>query len=122
MRLAEKKKPIKVGLVRGRHELPTDTYIFGEIEDVFDFDGMYETAAAFIQQNIGVTKKAGRAINSASYTDDEVYRGDRELVVYVTGLTAALAAVIAACAAWGVPLTLMHHDRETGDYRPQTIF
>ena len=122
MRLAEKKQPIKVGLVRGRHELPTDTYIFDEIEDVFDFDGMYETAVVFIQQNIGVTKKAGRAINSASYTDDEVYRGDRELVVYVTGLTAALAAVIAACAAWGVQLTLMHYDRETGDYRPQPIF
>lgn len=121
MRLAEKKQPIKAGLVRGRHELPTDTYIFDEIEDVFDFDAMYDTAADFILQSVGVTKKAGRAINSASYTDGEVYRGDRELVVYVTGLTAALAAVISACAAWGVQLTLMHYDREMGDYRPQPI-
>lgn len=122
MRLAEKKQPIKVGLVRGRHELPTDTYIFEDVDDIFDVDAMYETASAFILKNIGVTKKAGRAINAASYTDDEVYRGDRELVVYVTGLSAALAAVIAACAAYGVPLVLMHYDRDTDDYRPQTIF
>ena len=122
MRLAEKKQPIKVGLVRGRHELPTDTYIFDEVADIFDVDAMYETASAFILKNIGVTKKAGRAINAASYTDDEVYRGDRELVVYVTGLSSAMAAVISACAAWGVQLTLMHYDRDTCDYRPQPIF
>ena len=122
MRLAEKKQPIKAGLVRGRHELPVDTYIFDEIADVFDFDGMYDKAAAFISDEVGVSRVAGRAINAASYTDDEIYWGDSVLIVYVTGLTAALAAVIAACAAYGVPLVLMHYDRDTDDYRPQTIF
>ena len=113
---------IKVGLVRDRHELPVDTYIFDEIADVFDFDSMYDKAAAFISDEVGVSRVAGRAINAASYTDDEIYRGDSVLVVYVTGLSAALAAVIAACAAYGVSLVLMHYDRETSDYRPQTIF
>lgn len=113
---------IRVGLVRGRHELPVDMYIFDDIADVFDFDGMYETAEAFILQSVGVHRVTGRGINSASYMDDEVYWGDSVLVVYVTGLTAALAAVIAACASYGVALVLMHYDRDTDDYQPQTIF
>jgi hypothetical protein len=42
--------------------------------------------------------------------------------VYVTGLSAALAAVIRGCAYNGVPLTLMHYDRDTGEYAEQVIF
>lgn len=43
------------------------------------------------------------------------------LTVYVTGLTVALVAVINACHRLGVHLTLMHFDRETGNYRPQFV-
>ena len=92
---------VKVGLVKGRHEMPVKGYLFkGEI-DPMDFAGMYLRVAAYLACHIDV---------------------DQRLVVYVTGLTAATAAVIKACAERGVPLTLMHYNRETGSYVPQQIF
>lgn len=43
------------------------------------------------------------------------------LKVYVTGLTAAVAELIAVCAENGISLTLMHYDRENESYVPQYV-
>lgn len=48
-------------------------------------------------------------------------RGAEAVVVYVTGLTVATTAVIRACYTLGIPLTLRHFDRSTGEYFPQPI-
>lgn len=48
-------------------------------------------------------------------------RGADAVVVYVTGLTVATAAVIRACYTLCIPLTLRHFDRSTGEYFPQPI-
>lgn len=47
--------------------------------------------------------------------------GVEYLTVYVTGLSAALVAVINACHVLGVHLSLMHYDLEKGKYFPQPI-
>lgn len=44
-----------------------------------------------------------------------------ELTVYVTGLTAAMLAVVDVCEARAIDLTAMHYDRETGNYYPQQV-
>lgn len=89
-----------VGLVRGRHEMPVTAYIFENVENVLDFAFLRKGAQEFVA---GIPADAG-------------------LELYVTGLTAATAEVIRACAMAGVALTLRHFDRETGLYVPQEIF
>lgn len=39
-----KYKDINLGLVRGRHELPVDDYIFDQIDNVLDFENLEKTA------------------------------------------------------------------------------
>ena len=109
-------------LIKGRHYMPTEKYIYEVIDDVKDYRAMEVGARGWLIENIGISTELGRPINTASYTDDAVYVGKERLYLYVTGLSAALAAVIKACAELGVSLTLLHYDRETGEYTKQHVF
>ena len=115
-------KEIKVGLIKGRHEMPVDNYIFDEINDVLDFDSMNKQIVNFINDNINVYAAYGCGINQIGYEDVEVLTADTKLIVYVTGLTSVTAELIKVCALKGIHLTLMHYDRDTNDYLPQVIF
>ena len=115
-------KEIKVGLIKGRHEMPVDNYIFDEITDVLDFDTMNKQIINFINNNINIYTAYGCGINQIGYEDVEVLTADTKLIVYVTGLTSVTAELIKVCALKGISLTLMHYDRESGDYLPQVIF
>ena len=115
-------KEIKVGLIKGRHEMPVSNYIFDEINDVLDFDSMNKQIVNFINDNINVYAAYGCGINQIGYEDVEVLTADTKLIVYVTGLTSVTAELIKVCALKGISLTLMHYDRDTGDYLPQVIF
>ena len=115
-------KEIKVGLIKGRHEMPVDNYIFNEISNVLDFQGMRKHIINFINNNIKVYSVYGCGINQIGYEDIEVLTSDTRLVVYVTGLTAVTAELISVCATKGIKLTLMHYDRENNIYIPQIIF
>ena len=113
---------IIVGLCESRHPLPVEEYIFPESVNPIDFDGMYKTVEEFLLTRVGIRQGFSSPLNSNDYTDIRCFLGERRLVGYVTGLTAATAAVIRACAYNGVELTLMHYDRESGQYVPQRIF
>lgn len=113
---------VVVGLCAGRHPMPVTEFIYTEAVNPLDFDGLREIAANFIIDRVGVESVYAQPINGNDYTDTACFRGCRDLVVYVTGLTAATAAVIAACAESGVHLTLMHYDCEGKKYLPQKIF
>lgn len=113
---------LRVGLVSGRHEMPVSEYIFDKIDNVFDFDMMAVKIEDFIMENIGIQRVHTFGINQLDRTEVAVAKGAKRLVLYVTGLTSVTAAVIACCATWGVPLSLMHYDRETDDYVEQVIF
>ena len=92
---------MKIGLVRGRHELPVKEYIFEEdIKDVRDMEAMYKVASEKLKS---LDKK--------------------EIVeVYVTGLTVALTTVIRYCYNNNLNLILWHYDREKEDYYAQVLF
>lgn len=114
---------VTVGLIRGRHEIPVDSYIFDDaISDVMDFKAICQHICKFIVDKVGIATCAGTGINQHDYTDIEVMCGQRRLVVYVTGLTTVTAELIKICAMNGIHLTLMHYNTATEEYIPQPIF
>ncbi len=118
---------IKVGLIAGRHALPVDEYIFNEeLSFPLDYKKLDETVMDFINEKIGIIETYGYALNYFPFWDgineSGIYRGCKNLIVYVTGLTPCTASLIKMCACNGVSLTLMHYDPTTGEYSPQVIF
>ena len=88
----------RMELCSGRHTIPdaVDGAIFSNCLNPLDVSGMEKEAESVVK------------------TTDA-------LILYVTGLSVALVAVINACRTCGVHLTLMHFDRESGTYYPQEV-
>lgn len=88
----------KMGLIRGRHEIPdVDDYVFDDtIADVTDLSAMESIIARKLD-------------------------GCETLDLYVTGLTVALVEVIKYCNRNSIYLTLWHYNAETGEYFPQKV-
>jgi len=108
-----KLEKLETGLIRGRHDMPVSSYIFDKVEDMFDYAEIRKHIEDFINAEVGV-----------KYAEDGIVytsRGLKHLVVYITGLTAVACELVDVCNAMGVPLTLMHYDRDTGNYRPQVL-
>ena len=96
-------KSINVGLVKGRHEMGdlVSDYIFkGPIEDPTDFGKMWLVADGFI---------------------GDLPMDVKEINLYVTGLTAALAEVIKVCRSYDIKLNLFHFDTKTNTYVKQEM-
>lgn len=117
-----KRETVTVGLIAGRHDLPVSEFIFDEIGNVLDFKAISDHISNFISTRVGVGSASGCGVNQRDYSDVELFAGTRDLVVYVTGLTAVSTALVAVCALNGVDLTLMHFDRNSGEYVPQPFF
>lgn len=118
---------IRVGLIRGRHALPVDEYIFNEeLNFPLDYKKLDETVMDFINENVGIRLTYGIGIDrEPDYGElvcDLIREGLKKLTVYVTGLTPCTASLIKVCARNGVALTLMHYDPTTQTYSPQVIF
>lgn len=113
---------IVCGMIKGRHKMPVETYIFNEaIENPHDYKGIHAHISAFIRDNIGVCAKYGEAVNSAG-EDSRVLCGEKELVVYVTGLTPVTVELVKICLYNGISLTLMNYDTSSGEYVPQFVY
>lgn len=104
---------ITVGLIKGRHEMPVNEYIFDEVKDMFDYDGISNHITRFISRKVHLACKQGGGIYS--------FKGEKALTVYVTGLTSVSCELVDVCNKLGVQLTLMHYDRDTGKYHPQRL-
>lgn len=112
---------ISVGLCEARHEMPVSEFVFGNSIDPTDFAGMSKTCMKWLEANCGIhVAYQGIALNALD--ESPIYTSDVHVNLYVTGLTAACAAFIQACAYNGVGLSLMHYDRESGDYIEQYMF
>lgn len=124
-----------MALCEGRHSIPdaVDGAIFpATIGDVTDVRGLEVAAEAAIARAALARYRAGESqyLPTAKYAQavEDMGRFPRVdvaptfgLVIYVTGLTVALVAVINACLRVGISVTLMHFNRETGDYYPQDV-
>lgn len=113
---------VVVGLCAGRHDMPVGEFIFSTEVDPTDFRAMSRTVDAFLDARVGThLSNYGTRFNDNEMSDIEVTTGNHPLIVYVTGLTACVAAVIRGCVYRGIELTLMHYDRTTGGYLPQAV-
>ena len=110
-----------VGLCAGRHDIPVEGYIFDMEINPTDTKAIEKVAFEWVEKNCTIIKRYGIGLNQADNEDVKIFTSDTELVLYVTGLTIALAAVVKACIVNGIPLTLMHYDRERGEYFEQII-
>ena len=99
MKYERRDEPMKrtFELCKGRHATPATEAIFPTEVDPTDFSGLNRIVAERIPSDT------------------------TELVVYVTGLTPAMLAVVHYCWQAGITLTAMHYDRATGEYYPQTV-
>lgn len=109
---------IKLGLTdRHADGMPAlDGFVFpSNIDDVTDVAAMDKMAADAILPLLDIkpTYRAGLAF--ADYTDVTFLTSDKGIDLYVTGLTSLTVAVIKLAANNGIPLTLWHFDRATGD-------
>lgn len=94
---------MKIGLIRGRHEIleVEGRYIFIEELDPTDVKGTEGKAYSVL----AAIKRIG----------------EKHIDLYVTGLTMALVSVMNAAKKHGMKITLYHFDRETGKYFPQEV-
>lgn len=88
---------MKIGLVKGRHEIEgVNEYIFEEeIEDIFNYDYKETIIISLVGHDV--------------------------VDLYVTGLTIALVEVIKYCIKNDVKLTLYHYNKKTNEYEPQAV-
>ena len=115
---------LKLGLVEGRHPLPVDTYVFDKIEDVTNAGDLEKKAVAFLEERFNKTARQGHVAPASytDYTDVRFQNNEQKLVVYVTGLTVALVAVLNATRIVGInKAEVMHFNRNTDDYFCQEV-
>lgn len=93
-------KEIKVGLFRGRYDMPIDKFIFTSINDVMNLNRAEEIVKKWISEN----------------TDDNT-----KISLYVTGLPSATGVFLNACLENAISLSLMHFDMSDGEYKEQEI-
>jgi hypothetical protein len=109
-------------LCAGRHEMPAnDGAIFpGEINPL-DVAGLEVQARKRLLEMFPEWKQGYGSLPNQICPTDILVAVRGELRLYVTGLSVALVAVINACRWMGVDLTLLHFDRESGEYYPQMV-
>lgn len=114
-------KNIKLGVCEGRHLIKeVQEYIFGNKVDPTNVDGLKKEASKVLLEKFNKVSYRSICIGSNTYTDTTIeYRG--ELILYVTGLTVAVIAILNACYEIGVQVTLMHYNSATGEYYPQEV-
>lgn len=73
---------VKLGMIKGRHEMPVDTYIIDtEITDVLDF----ETIERLVKEGLSKT---------LPINDNNVFLLADDVEIYVTGLTSVTIAIV----------------------------
>lgn len=94
-----------IGVCKGRHDIPAVTcgYVFP-----------HEIPAEMLVNPLALEEEALSKLNS-------LLSGNTNVNIYVSGLTVAVMATVNACKALGVKVTLMHFNRENGEYYPQEI-
>ena len=122
-------KKLEVGVYEGRHEMPCKNFMFGQeidqkwLENPTWLEALASSRFWRLLQDANLITWHQVPSEDYYYADDCVGRADEvELEIYVTGLTIAVFAIVNAAKAWGFEkITLMHYNRESGQYYPQEV-
>lgn len=114
---------IKVGVCKGRHEMPCSDYVFDFIEDPTNVNDMREVAIKYFFQLREKLPHKNCYFCDENGNDFPVGKADAKLEIYVTGLTVAVIEVLQAALYYfsGFDITLMHFDAKSGNYYPQRL-
>jgi hypothetical protein len=116
-------KNIIYGLVAGRHNVPASNFIFDSIDNVLDFNALEKSAMSVlypIVKDIAPTSFITMDSDGCECYSKEKYRAN--LVVYVTGLSSALIALLNVCRQLSIKVQLMHYDTTTASYSCQNVY
>lgn len=117
------KETIIIGLIKEGYSLPVDAYILDDkLDDINDYDYVKNKIDKFINENVGYHKEDGIGYDEEGYEVNTICKGDKDLIVCVTGITMAIAALIQVCGKYGINLTLLNYDTSTGKYEEQPLF
>jgi hypothetical protein len=98
-------KTFRLGLCENRHEIKDiNTYLFKDGDIQFPINPS------------DIRRKVVDRFNELGITDKD------DLIIYVTGLTPALTAVIRIAFKHSMTLTLMHYDKDTKSYIEDVLF
>lgn len=119
-------KKLIIGVCEGRHEMPCTQYIFGQEVDPLDVISLARTAN---ERLFDLADEAGlewqecpaRVPFQVGYADVYTMAYNADCVIYATGLTVAVMAVVKAAFDRFDGVVLMHYDRESGQYYEQRI-
>ena len=109
------------GLVKGRHDMPVDGYIFDEpIDSPLDFELLEKKADEWTQKLYDWMNDSARGADSCWWHNGYLGTPEGEewnINLYVTGLTSALIALIGSFSHWGIAaIRFYHYDNATGEY------
>lgn len=112
---------IKLGLIRGRHDMPVDGYILESVEDPGDLEGINKAVFKRMAEIFSPHMKEGTVClpNALEYVDVPAYVSGEELDLYITGLTSVAIAAMQFCYQNGITVHPYHYDRETGLFKRQ---
>ena len=115
---------IKLGTVAGRHDIPVEQYILTAVDDPSDIDGITNAVERSLSDILSPYMEIAtrHPLDSADYTDLPCYTCSADVELYVTGLTSVVVAALSVFARNGVHCNVMHFDRVTGAYIPQSVF
>lgn len=123
MKATTESTKVIIGGVKGRHAMPVTDFIFNDaIVDPTDVEAIRQHVEKVLTKKISIGAGSGAGLNQESYEDVLVRRGNKRLILYVTGLTIVTTEVIRFCAINGVALTLKHFNSASGDYFDEVIF
>lgn len=97
-------KVLEIGAVRGRHEMPVDTFVFDNAIVNFDIPEIENHVDKLLLDLVF-----------------DQHQGEVTIKLYVTGLTVVTTAVVAWCFNHQIPLSLMHYDNVAQDYVEQVM-
>ena len=112
---------IKLGTVKGRHDMPVDGYILESVEDSGDIEGINRDVFKKLAEIFAPHMKEGTVNipNALEHVDVPAYVSSEDLDLYVTGLTSVTAAAMKFCFQNGITVHLYHYDRDTGLFNKQ---
>lgn len=121
--MAETKIIIKVGVCKGRHEMPCSDYVFEKIEDPTDVNAMREIAIKYFFRLWLKLPHKNCTFSDVDCNDVPFEKVDAQLEIYVTGLTVAVIEVLQAALYYfsGFDIKMMHFDSKSGEYFPQRL-
>lgn len=119
-------KKLIIGVCEGRHEMPCNRFVFGQEVNPLDVTSL---AVLANERLIDLADEAGlewqacpaRVPFQVSCTDIYAMAYNADCIIYVTGLTVAVMAVVKAAFDSFDGVVLMHYNRESGQYYEQRI-